>query len=153
MKGSANPAPAAYTAATLNPNFLRVLCASLQAEGAPTARFFTGSGLVPADLAKPDVKISFRQAQAVIRRALRWLDHAGRPNYGLHFSDLLTVSSYGALGMAMLSCSSVEEAVRVGIQYRHASGVMVDPVLEVDDHEFVLAYTEPYPDPESSRFH
>ena len=153
MMGSANTDDAGYTATTLNPNFLRVLCTSLQDEGAPTARFFTGTGLVAADLAKPEVKVSFRQAQTVIRRTLQWLDRAARPDFGLQFADRLTVSSYGALGMAMLSCSNVEEAVRVGIRYRRASGVMVDPVLKVDGQEFVLAYTEPYPDPESSHFH
>jgi len=149
---SARPADAGYTSARLNSNLLRVLCGMLQAEGIAPARLFAGTGLAPADLSRAGLRVSFRQAQAVVRRAVRMLRRRVAPGFGLRFADHLTVSSYGPLGMAMLSSASVEEALRVGIRYRRASGVMLDLALEVQEPQFVLSYGDPYPDPDCGPF-
>ncbi|BEK90511.1 AraC family transcriptional regulator [Nocardia seriolae] len=119
-------------------------------EGIEVDAWFVGTGLDAAHLLAPDpVKVSFRQAAAVLRRAVR--DMPGKP-LGLLVGGRDMLLSMGMLGVAMRSCATVSEAVSVALDLHLASGSLVDVDLEHFDDEVALRFRERRPEPELRRF-
>ncbi|MEC3956993.1 AraC family transcriptional regulator [Nocardia sp. CDC153] len=119
-------------------------------EGVEVGAWFVGTGLDIAQLLAADpIKVSFRQATAVLRRAVR--DLPGKP-LGLLVGGRDMLLSMGMLGVAMRSCATVGDAVSVALDLHLASGSLVDVDLEHLDDEVAVRFRERRPEPELRRF-
>ncbi|MFE3001164.1 AraC family transcriptional regulator [Nocardia sp. NPDC059246] len=118
--------------------------------GVEVDAWFVGTGLDVAHLLAADtVKVSFRQAAAVLRRAVR--DMPDKP-LGMLVGGRDMLLSMGMLGVAMRSCATVGDAVSVALDLHLASGSLVDVDLEYFDDEVALRFRERRPEPELRRF-
>lgn len=116
-----------------------------QRHGCVVDRWLAGTGLVSHQLVEPKVKVSFRQAAAVLRRALRDLP-AGPVGLQLGGRDALV--SCGMLGMAMRSCDTGADALALGVELQQASGALIDVVAQIDGDELAFMLRERAPEPE-----
>jgi AraC-like DNA-binding protein len=134
------------TRALIPPTVLAGVVEIGQREERPIAHWFSGTGLEPARLLHQDaVKISFRQAATILRRALRAMP--GRP-IGMQVGGRDVLLSFGMLGVAMRSCATVAEAMALGLDLHQAGGSLLDIEAETFDGESALRLRERWPDPE-----
>ncbi|MBB5916797.1 AraC-like DNA-binding protein [Nocardia transvalensis] len=105
--------------------------------------WFAGSGLSRADLTVPEARLSYRQAAAIVHRALAALP-AGPVGLQLGTTDLLR--SFGILGFAVRACDTIGDAIAVGVQFHQASGSLADFEFHADSDQFAIELTERHPD-------
>ncbi|WP_336087385.1 AraC family transcriptional regulator [Nocardia sp. SSK8] len=121
-----------------------------QREGCDTAAWFVGTGLeVTQLLTAATMKVSFRQAVDVLRRAL---DDMPDRSLGMQVGGRDMLLSMGMLGVAMRSCASVAEAMALGLELHEASGSLMDLEVENLDQDVALRMRERYPEPRLLRF-
>ncbi len=126
-----------YTTADTPPNVLVHLTQLALARGLRCEEWFAGSGLSREQLNDPTLRVSYRQARSVIRRALL---ATGETGLGLAVGRRETLGSFGLLGLAMMTSATFGEAMRVGIAHHRVSGSLLDVSFEVDGpHEVALA--------------
>ena len=118
------------TAASIATNILSGLCLMAEEQGIACEHWFAGLRLGRAQVDDASVRVSYRQASQVLRRALR--DLPG-PDTGLRLGRQQTVGNFGLLGLAMMTARTFGDAVAVGLQYSPVSGSLMD--LELDDSE------------------
>ncbi|WP_114241624.1 AraC family transcriptional regulator [Dyella sp. C9] len=128
---------ARYTAATTLPNVLVHLIQLALVRGLRCEPWFAGTGLAREQLNDPSLRVSYRQASTVIRRAL----HAsGDCGLGLAVGRVETLGSFGLLGLAMMTSATFGEAMVVGITHHRVSGSLLDVSFEeVGPREVALA--------------
>ncbi|MFC9897105.1 AraC family transcriptional regulator [Nocardia sp. NPDC127579] len=113
-------------------------------------RWFTGTDLTAAEVLNADsIKVSFRQAITVLRRAVG--DMPGRP-LGMQIGGRDLLLSLGMLGVAMRSAATVGEALAIGLELHQASGSLMDLELEAHDGATALRLHERRPEPELISF-
>ncbi|HET6552195.1 MAG TPA: AraC family transcriptional regulator [Dyella sp.] len=117
-----------YTAAETSPNVLVHLTQLALARGARCDDWFAGSGLSREQLNDPSLRVSYRQARSVIRRALL---ATGDPGLGLDVGRRETLGSFGLLGLAMMTSATFGDAMRAGIEHHRVSGSLLDVSFEV----------------------
>lgn len=126
-----------YTTAETPPNILVHLTQLALARGLRCEDWFAGSGLTREQLNDPTLRVSYRQARSVIRRALLATGEAG---LGLAVGRRETLGSFGLLGLAMMTSATFGEAMQVGIAHHRVSGSLLDVSFEVvGPHEVALA--------------
>ncbi|MHA6204988.1 AraC family transcriptional regulator [Dyella soli] len=134
-----------YTAAETPPNILVHLTQLAIARGLPCDGWFTGSGLTREQLNDPTLRVSYRQARTVIRRALQ---ATGEGGLGLATGRMETLGSFGLLGLAMMTSATFGDAMTVGITHHRVSGSLVDVSFEVaGPREVALALWPRFNDP------
>ncbi|GAA0709319.1 AraC family transcriptional regulator [Dokdonella soli] len=142
----AGDADARYTTADIPPNVLVHLTELAVARGIACDSWFAGLGLGVAQLTDPTLRVSYRQASIVIRRALRALDE---PALGLHVGCNETVGSFGLLGLAMMTSRTFGDAMRVGIEHHRVCGSLLDVSFEaIDAREVALVAWPRFRDPD-----
>jgi AraC-like DNA-binding protein len=125
-----------FAAALFHPRLLRFLCTLARSRGANPERLCAGLGFAVDDLDDASLRVSPRQVSTFLRRALplfpdrSWLmmKVGARPSGG----------AFGLLGLAMMSAPTLGDALRLGVQYRRAAGMMTEFALTYDDKEFFL---------------
>ncbi|HEU4662851.1 MAG TPA: AraC family transcriptional regulator [Dokdonella sp.] len=143
---SARSADARYTLADIPPNVLVHLTELAKARGIACERWFAGLGLGVEQLTDPALRVSYRQASIVIRRALKALDE---PALGLRVGCNETVGSFGLLGLAMMTARTFGDAMRVGIEHHRVCGSLLDVTFEaIDEGEVALAAWPRFRDPD-----
>ena len=126
-----------YTAAETPPNILVHLTQLALARGQRCDTWFAGSGLSREQLNDPTLRVSYRQAHSVIRRALQ---ATGETGLGLAVGRSETLGSFGLLGLAMMTSATFGDAMQVGITHHRVSGSLLDVSFEeVGPHEVALA--------------
>ncbi|MCZ4607780.1 AraC family transcriptional regulator [Streptomyces sp. Lzd4kr] len=136
--------------AVIPPSVLAGVVEIGQREACPINPWFSGTGVAPAHLVTAEpVKVSFRQAATILRRALRALPD--RP-LGMQVGGRDALLTFGILGMAIRSCATAADALAVGLDLHQASGSLVDMELEVNGQEFALRLHERSPEPELIAF-
>lgn len=118
------------TAASITTNILSGLCLMAEEQGIACEHWFAGLRLGRAQVDDASVRVSYRQASQVVRRALR--DLPG-PDTGLRLGRQQTIGNFGLLGLAMMTARTFGDAVAIGLQYSPVSGSLMD--LELDDSE------------------
>lgn len=118
------------TAASIATNILSGLCLMAEEHGIACEHWFAGLRLGRAQVDDASVRVSYRQASQVVRRALR--DLPG-PDTGLRLGRQQTIGNFGLLGLAMMTARTFGDAVAIGLQYSPVSGSLMD--LELDDSE------------------
>ena len=121
-------ADARYTVAETPPNILVHLTQLALSRGQRCDGWFAGSGLTREQLNDPTLRVSYRQAHSVIRRALQ---ATGEPGLGLAVGRGETLGSFGLLGLAMMTSATFGDAMKVGIAHHRVSGSLVDVSFEV----------------------
>ena len=118
------------TAASIATNILSGLCLMAEEQEIACEHWFAGLRLGRAQVDDASVRVSYRQASLIVRRALR--DLPG-PDIGLRLGRQQTIGNFGLLGLAMMTARTFGDAVAVGLQYSPVSGSLMD--LELDDSE------------------
>ncbi|MBP2335640.1 AraC-like DNA-binding protein [Saccharothrix coeruleofusca] len=148
MIGSAEPA--ALTRAVIPPTTLSGVVEVGRREGHPVAAWFAGTGLDPAELTTSSpVKVSFRQAAQVLRRAVRAMPD--RP-LGIRVGARDPLLSFGMLGVAMRSCATTADALVLAHELHPAAGSLMDTDVDISGDEIALRLHERLPDPELIAF-
>ncbi|MEV6874671.1 AraC family transcriptional regulator [Amycolatopsis sp. NPDC051128] len=83
--------------------------------GLPAERCLRGTGLSPADLEDPDAEIDAAQELALIGTLVRELAHV--PALGLAAGRRYHLTTYGLLGLAVISSPTLGQAIDVGLSY------------------------------------
>jgi AraC-like DNA-binding protein len=128
FSGAPASADPRYTAAETPPNILVHLTQLAIARGLPCDAWFAGTGLGRDQLNDPTLRVSYRQAQMVIRRALL---ATGETGLGLEVGRVETLGSFGLLGLAMMTSPTFGEAMNAGITHHRVSGSLLDVSFEV----------------------
>lgn len=125
-----------YTTADIPPNVLLYLSQQALQRGLSCDGWFAGLGLQRSQLSDPSLRVSYRQASTIIRRALRSFPE---PDIGLLVGCSETPGSFGLLGLAMTTSRTFGDAMRVGIEHHKVCGALLDVTFEaIDQHEVAL---------------
>lgn len=125
-----------YTQADIPPNVLVHLVQFAVAHGIDCEGWFAGLALSRAQIADPSLRVSYRQASVVIRRALKTI---GEPGLGLRIGRAETLGSFGLLGLAMMTSRTFGDAMRTGIDNHKVCGSLLDVSFEaVSEREVAL---------------
>ncbi len=114
--------PGDYATANLQVYLLRSLAALATQAGIDPERLCMGLGFNLADLSDPRSRVSFRQASAMIRRAVRMIPDHG---LGLRLGMSSTIASFGLVGYAMLTSPTFGEAVSLGVRLQNDAGSLL----------------------------
>lgn len=121
-----------------------------QRQGLPVGPWCDGTGVTPAQLVSSDtVNVSFRQAAAILRRAVRAMP--GRP-LGMQVGGRDVLLTFGILGTAIQSCATLADAITVGIELHQAAGSLLDIEAQVVGANLVMELHERAPEPELVAF-
>ncbi|MGC7101759.1 AraC family transcriptional regulator [Amycolatopsis lurida] len=138
------------TMAVIPPAVLSGVVEMGRREGLPVDMWFSGTGVAADDMVMSDsVRVSFRQAAVVLRRAVRAMPE--RP-LGMWVGGRDTLLSFGLLGVAMRSCATVADALSIARELHQASGSLLDFDVETGGDEVALRLDERSPDPELVAF-
>ncbi|KAF1711404.1 AraC family transcriptional regulator [Pseudoxanthomonas kalamensis DSM 18571] len=133
-------------AANLPTNMLCSLVLLAEEQGIDCQPWFAGLRLSPGETCDPQVRVSYRQAATVIRRALRSLP---APAPGLAIGARQNGSNFGLLGLAMRMARDFGEAVRIGLDFQQNQGPLLDLRLDdVDGQHVAVTATPPLKVPE-----
>jgi AraC-like DNA-binding protein len=108
------------------------LAALLATRGFSVEQTLAGSGVTVDQLADPSARVSFQTMSDVFARAL---ELSGDPSIGLELGLGLKASSHGMLGVALLTCNSVRDAVTLGGRFMDLRGSPWRVELFTDEHE------------------
>lgn len=121
-----------YLMADISPNVAVHLVERAKRCGLPYENWFVGLMLSRAQLDDPSLRISYRQARTLTRRALAALNE---PQLGLRIGRNETLGSFGVLGLAMMTSRTFGEAMRVGIDNHRVCGSLLDvDFITLDAH-------------------
>ena len=108
-----------YELALVSPFLLQTLGQVVAQKGANAERLCRGLGFTLADLDDPALRISYRQAVAMIQRALKVLPGQG---LGLCVGNQNVLGTLGLLGHVISLCKTLRDAFAVGERHQHTSG-------------------------------
>ena len=108
-----------YELALVSPFLLQTLGQVAAQKGANAERLCRGLGFTLADLDDPALRISYRQAVAMIQRALKVLPDQG---LGLCVGNQNVLGTLGLLGHVISLCKTLRDAFAVGERHQHTSG-------------------------------
>lgn len=112
--------------------------------GIKPERLLTNTGISPNTLKDPSARLSYQQTIPLIENFLR---HYPSDNPGMDLGKALNINQFGMLGYAVLSCSSLMEALKLCHKYR----MLVEPALNFEIHDrgdaIAIPMTSYIPDP------
>ncbi|RLP78009.1 AraC family transcriptional regulator [Mycetocola tolaasinivorans] len=129
--------------ATIAPNILRYLARVCAEHGLDLAPALDQVGLTPDLLDSPDLRVSFRQGDAVIRAALR---QSPRPGLGLLVGSAQHLTASGLVGFGMMTAPALIDAIRLGVEFQNLAGSMVAWSVEESAETRVRAELGAVPD-------
>ncbi|VVN49842.1 putative HTH-type transcriptional regulator [Pseudomonas fluorescens] len=124
-----------HNEAVVVPNVARALLSLVSESGMSTAHLCRGLGFGYAQLLDLDVRLSYRQTRTLITRALRAM---GDPALGLSTGIRQTPVSWGFAGLAMLTCKTLGEAMRYGLEHQGDTGALMEHQASQQKDELVI---------------
>ncbi|MEQ5842762.1 AraC family transcriptional regulator [Paraburkholderia acidicola] len=124
-----------YTIANLQVYMLRFIAGMSEDLGIDPTRLCMGLGFEVADLSNPECRLSFRQASAMIRRAIELSPEQG---LGLRIGSAETIASIGLVGYAMLTSPTFGDAISLGMKMQNYTGALLDFDAEIDKNGLTL---------------
>jgi AraC-like DNA-binding protein len=118
---------ARYTAAVISTGILGVLAELADKEHVAVEPWLTGQGLTRGQIDDAAVRVSYRQASLIIKRALQAFP---RGDIGLKVGTHQSIGSFGILGLAMMTARTFGEAIAIGVENAAISHALVDLELE-----------------------
>jgi len=126
-----------YELALVSPFLLQTLAEVASANGIDPHSLCRGLGFSLDDLQDPAQRISYRQAVAMIQRALKVVPNQG---LGLWVGNQNVLGTLGLLGHVLSLCKTLRDAFELGMRHQHTSGgIVVSSVREVATQVFVEA--------------
>lgn len=107
----------------------RVLVETAVAQGADRAAVLEGSSVTAAMLESPDARISYLQFGVLVRNALALTKN---PALGLDVGRRVHLPQLGMVGLAIMSTSTLRDALEVGLRHYKRIAPAFDLSLEVD---------------------
>ena len=98
-----------------------------------------GTRVAPEALSEPRSRFSTAQVVTLLERARQL---TGEPALGFHLGTQLRVSALGSLGMAILSASTVREAIDLGIEFMPIVSTALGLRLRVEGREASIVVEE-----------
>ncbi|MBO9662786.1 AraC family transcriptional regulator [Dokdonella sp.] len=139
-------ADARYTAAVIPTTILAVLAQLADAEGVAVEPWLAGLGITRAQIDDASVRVSYRQASLIIKRALRAIP---RSEFGLEVGSHQSNGTFGVMGLAMMTARTFGDAVAIGVEYADITGALMDVETETPNaHEVALVARPRFPDEE-----
>ncbi len=129
-----------YTAAVIPTNALDCLMQIAEERGANFSAWFNGLALTRAELNDATVRVSYREASLLIKRAMRGL---AQNSLGLDVGRRQSVGTFGVLGLAMMTARTFGEAMQIGIENHQVAGSMMEVGFDVVDANAVAMVAEP----------
>jgi AraC-like DNA-binding protein len=117
-----------YTAAVIPTGILAVLAELADRERVPVGPWLTGQGITRAQIDDASVRISYRQASLILKRALRAIPY---PDIGLRVGMRQSIGSFGIVGLAMMTARTFGEAIAIGVENAIVTHALMDLELEV----------------------
>ncbi|MFT3792504.1 MAG: AraC family transcriptional regulator [Rudaea sp.] len=121
------PADPRYTAAVIPTTILAVLAQIADAEGVAIEPWLAGLGITRAQIDDASVRVSYRQASLIIKRALRAIPRSG---FGLEVGAHQSNGTFGIMGLAMMTARTFGDAVNIGVEHADITGALMDVELE-----------------------
>ena len=141
---------ARYTAAVIPTTILAVIAQLADTAGVAVEPWLAGLGLSRAQIDDAAVRVSYRQASLIIKRARRSF---GRSSFGLDVGMQQSNGTFGVMGLAMMTARTFGEAVAIGVEYADITGALMDVELERPGaHEVALVARPRFPDDEILAF-
>ena len=144
---SAKPSlDARYTAAVIPTGILAVLAQVAGEEGVEVGPWLTGLGISRAQIDDAEIRVSYRQASLIIKRAQRAIPCS---DIGLKVATHQSIGSFGIMGLAMMTARTFGEAIAIGVENAAVSGALMDVELEASGSGNVALIARPcFADPE-----
>jgi len=117
-----------FEMALVSPFLLQTLAEVAQNKGIEPESLCRGLGFTLEDLQDPTQRISYRQAVAMIQRALKALPNQG---LGLWVGAQNVLGTLGLLGHVLSLCKTLRDAFALGIRHQHTSGGIVVSSVDV----------------------
>lgn len=143
VSGSTGAGTSRSTSATIQPNILRYLVLVAEDRGIDLGPALERVGLDELAMRSADLRVSYRQGSAVIRRAL---ELTGDEHLGMAVGAAQHLTSWGLLGFAVMASDTLADAIRTGVRYQNLSGAMVVWSCHEERGVFVLHAQLPDPD-------
>lgn len=126
-----------YELALVSPFLLQTLAEVVADKGIDPHSLCRGLGFALDDLDDPAQRISYRQAVAMIQRALKVIPNQG---LGLWVGNQNVLGTLGLLGHVLSLCKTLRDAFELGIRHQHTTGgIVVSSVQEVPGQVYVDA--------------
>lgn len=122
-----SPSDASYVAAVIPTTILAVIAQLADAEGVAIEPWLAGIGITRAQIDDASVRVSYRQASLIIKRALRAIP---RSDFGLEVGAHQSNGTFGVMGLAMMTARTFGEAVAIGVEYADITGALMDVELD-----------------------
>ncbi|QBB69988.1 AraC family transcriptional regulator [Pseudolysobacter antarcticus] len=129
-----------FTAAIIPTNALDCLMQIAEERGVATGAWFNGLALTRAQLNDAAVRVSYREASLIIKRAMRAL---AQNSLGLDVGRRQSVGTFGVLGLAMMTARTFGESMQIGIENHQVAGSMMEVGFDVVDANSVAMVAEP----------
>ncbi len=140
----AAPRDPRYTAAVIPTTVLTVLAQVADLEGVAVGPWLAGLGLSRSQIDDAQVRVSYRQASLIIKRALRAMP---RSSIGIDVGSRQTLGTFGVLGLAMMTARTFGEAMAIGIEHNSVIGTLMDIEMEpLNADEVALVARPRFPD-------
>ncbi|UQS14814.1 AraC family transcriptional regulator [Pseudomonas sp. HS6] len=124
-----------FDLALVSPFLLQTLADVAANKGIEAESLCRGLGFTFEDLQDPSQRISYRQAVAMIQRALKALPNQG---LGLWVGAQNVLGTLGLLGHVLSLCKTLRDAFEIGVRHQHTSGgIVVSSVDVVGDQVYV----------------
>lgn len=124
-----------YQLALVSPFLLQTLAEVAASHGVDPHSLCRGLGFTFEDLQDPAQRISYRQAVAMIQRALKALPGQG---LGLWVGHRNVLGTLGLLGHVLSLCKTLRDAFDIGIRHQHTSGGIVSCTVRQQGDEFFV---------------
>ena len=136
------PAPSASAQIRLPNHYIGQLLRLLQSRGVDTQYLFQQVGMTPALLEQTDSQLSWPLFYQLIQQSKTL---SKEPALGLYLGSQLTIATHGLLGMAALSCDSLEQALQLVCRYISTRSPLISLHISKQANQTVLRLTEQYP--------
>jgi AraC-like DNA-binding protein len=118
------------------------LVAMLEARGFTAEQVLAGSGLTRAQLDDPTARMSFAAASQLLGNAMELAQDA---SIGLELGLAFKASSHGWLGMALITCNSLRDAIMLGGRFIEVRGSPWRIDLLVEGDTAIMRFVEVTP--------
>ena len=140
------PVDPRYTAAVIPTTILAVIAQLADADGVAVEPWLAGLGITRAQIDDASVRVSFRQASVIIKRALRAIP---RSRFGLEVGAHQSSGTFGIMGLAMMTARTFGDAVAIGVEFADITGALMDVEIETPNAREVALVARPrFPDDE-----
>ena len=104
-------------------------------KGVSAEKLLELSGVDPKILQHPDNRISIDQYNSIQNHAVQL---TGDDTFGIHMGEFAMVNSFSIVGLVMMNCKTIGDAIQKAITYHEIVGNLVQATLKNDKEKIIL---------------